>query len=512
MDVVDVTRLQFAVVTIYHYLFVPLSISLASLTAGLQTASVLTRDPARARRLRRSTLLVGKLLLVTFAVGVVTGLVQEFQFGMGWSSFARFYGDVFGPTLAIEGMLAFFLEATFLGLWFFGWDRLPRLVHLATIWVVAVGTLISAYVILGANSFMQHPVAYGLDPVTGRAQLTSFTELMTNPVLFATFPHTIAGAAMLGGSLLMSVGAWRRWISPSAAGSHTDDDDQRSFANLARLGAWTTVVGGAATALTGDVLGKVMTSVQPMKMAAAEALYTTTTGAPFSLLTIGNLDGSRPLFSLELPYLLSFLATGDVGSTVQGIDDLQAQYVQTYGPGDYVPVIPLAYWSFRAMITIGMLAAVVAVVYLWVTRKGLDPREPRASALPFMSQRLFPRPLVQLCLRCMPALPLVPAAAGTAGWVFTETARQPWLAFGLTLTRDGVSPGLTAGEAWLSLAAFTAVYGVLAVVWLRLVKHVVAQDLADPAARPVVALPGDDDDHTPDHDHGRPATPVIPAY
>lgn len=521
MDVVDVTRLQFAVVTIYHYLFVPLSISLASLTAGLQTASVLTRDPARAQRLRRSTLLVGKLLLVTFAVGVVTGLVQEFQFGMGWSAFARFYGDVFGPTLAIEGMLAFFLEATFLGLWFFGWDRLPRLVHLATIWVVAVGTLISAYVILGANSFMQHPVAYGLDPVTGRAQLTSFTELMTNPVLFATFPHTIAGAAMLGGALLLSVGSWRRWVGPAPSGAAGSpearalDPDQRAFAGLARLGAWTTVAGGLATALTGDVLGKVMTSVQPMKMAAAEALYTTTTGAPFSLLTIGNLDGSRPLFSLELPYLLSFLATGDFGSTVQGIDDLQAQYAQQYGPGDYVPVIPLAYWSFRAMITIGLLAALVAGVYLWLTRSGLDPREPKASALPFMGQRLFPRPLVQLSLRMLPTLPLLPAAAGTAGWVFTETARQPWLAFGLTLTRDGVSPGLTVGEAWLSLAAFTAVYGVLAVVWLRLVKHLVAQDLTDPASPTggsVVPLPGDRPTPSLDRDHGRPAQPVIPAY
>ncbi|MBC3763263.1 cytochrome ubiquinol oxidase subunit I [Quadrisphaera oryzae] len=500
MDVVDITRLQFAVVTIYHYLFVPLSISLAGLTAGLQTASVLTRDPERAQRLRRSTLFTGKLLLVTFAVGVVTGLVQEFQFGMGWSAFARFYGDVFGPTLAIEGMLAFFLEATFLGLWFFGWDRLPRPVHLATIWVVAVGTLVSAYVILGANSFMQHPVAYALDPATGRAHLSSFAELMTNPVLLATFPHTIAGAAMLGGALLLSVGSYRRWTASwtprPGARVRSADPDQRAFAGIARLGAWTTVAGGLATALTGDTLGKVMTSVQPMKMAAAEALYTTTTGAPFSLLTIGSLDGSRPVFSLDLPYLLSFLATGDFHSTVRGINDLQAQYSQTYGPGDYAPVIPVAYWSFRAMITIGLLAALVAGVYLWLTRKGLDPREPKASALPFMSQRLFPRPLVQISLRMLPTLPLLPAAAGTAGWVFTETARQPWLAFGLTLTKDGVSPGLTAGEAWLSLAAFTAVYGVLAVVWLRLVRHLVSRDLAEPPSRPVAAAPsaGDDDD------------------
>src|SRR3954467_5457804 len=193
LDVLDLTRLQFAVVTIYHYFFVPLSISLAFATAGLQTAWIRTSAP----HYRQLTLLVGKLLMVTFAVGVVTGLVQEFQFGFGWSAFARFYGDVFGPTLAIEGMLAFFLEATFLALWYFGWDRLPRALHLATIVVVAIGTLLSAFIILAANSFMQNPVAYALSPTTGRAELTSFTALLTNKVNLAAFPHTMAGAAMI---------------------------------------------------------------------------------------------------------------------------------------------------------------------------------------------------------------------------------------------------------------------------------------------------------------------------
>ncbi|MEV6492394.1 cytochrome ubiquinol oxidase subunit I, partial [Actinoplanes sp. NPDC051633] len=183
MDVLDLTRLQFAVVTIYHYFFVPLSISLAAIAAGLQIAWLRTRQD----RLLFLTKLTGKLLIITFAVGVVTGLVQEFQFGMGWSAFARFYGDVFGPTLAIEGMLAFFLEATFLALWYFGWDRLPRMLHLATIVVVAIGTLLSAFIILAANSFMQNPVAYELDPATGRAHLTSFTELLTNKVNLAAF-------------------------------------------------------------------------------------------------------------------------------------------------------------------------------------------------------------------------------------------------------------------------------------------------------------------------------------
>jgi cytochrome d ubiquinol oxidase subunit I len=443
MDVLDLTRLQFAVVTIYHYFFVPLSISLAGAAAGLQIAWLRTgREPYL-----QLTRLVGKLLIVTFAVGVVTGLVQEFQFGMGWSAFARFYGDVFGPTLAVEGMLAFFLEATFLALWHFGWDRLPRALHAATIVVVAAGTVMSAFIILAANSFLQNPVAYSLDPVTGRARLDDFGALLLNKVNLAAFPHTLAGAVMAGGALLLAIGGWRLRAGGEAA-----------FRTLARLGAWLTLSGGALTALTGDHLGKVITEVQPMKMAAAEALYATTTGAPFSLFALGNPGGGRPFFSLELPYLLSVLAEGDPGATVQGIDDLQAQYAAQFGPGSYVPMIPVAFWTFRLMIGVGMLAAAVAAYYLWSTRRG--------------------RAAHRLLVRFLPLIPILPAAANTLGWIFTETARQPWLAFGISRVADGVSPGLTRGEVLLSLLGFAVVYGVLAVVWLRLVRHLSRQPLA----------------------------------
>ena len=448
MDVLDLARLQFAVVTIYHYLFVPLSISLAGAAAGLHVAWLRTRQD----RFLRLTKLVGKLLIVTFAVGVVTGLVQEFQFGMGWSDFARFYGDVFGPTLAVEGMLAFFLEATFLALWYFGWDRLPPRLHAVTIVVVAAGTVLSAFVILAGNSFMQNPVAYALDPGTGRARLTSFTDLMLNKVNLAAFPHTLSGAAMAGGALLLAVGARRVGRDPA-------------YRTLARLGAWMTAAGGALTAITGDHLGKVITQVQPMKMAAAEALYRTTRGAPFSLFAIGDPSGGRPFFRVEIPGLLSFLAKGSPAATVQGIDDLQAQYAAQFGPGSYVPMIPVAFWSFRLMIGAGMLALLVAAGYLWTSRRGRTP----------------PRPLVRL----LPLLPFLPAAANTIGWIFTETARQPWIAFGLARTADAVSPGLTAAEVTASLLGFALVYGVLAVVWLRLVRHLVRQPLApDPAALP----------------------------
>jgi cytochrome d ubiquinol oxidase subunit I len=463
LDVLDLTRLQFAVVTIYHYLFVPMSISLAAATAGLQTAWLYTH----LERYRRLTLLVGKLLMVTFAVGVVTGLVQEFQFGLGWSAFARFYGDVFGPTLAIEGMLAFFLEATFLGLWYFGWDRLPRLAHLATIWVVAVGTLLSAFIILAGNSFMQNPVAYDLDPKTGRAHLTSFRELLLNKVNLAAFPHTTAGAIMIGGALLLSIGAWRAWGRLADAGQSAEET--ADFTVLARIGAWMTVAGGGLTAVTGDRLGKVMTEVQPMKMAAAESLYHTTTGAPFSVFAIGTLgNGKPPFFSLEVPRLLSILAVGHPSATVQGIDDLQAQYAARYGPGSYIPMVPVAFWTFRAMVGVGMLALALAVVYLWLTRRG------RALDLS--------RQPIRWLLRAIVLIPVLPAAANTLGWVFTETARQPWIAFGISKVADGISPGLTSGEVLISLTAFALLYGVLAVVWLRLVLYLSRQPLAPPPA------------------------------
>jgi cytochrome d ubiquinol oxidase subunit I len=444
MNVLDLTRLQFAVVTIYHYFFVPLSISLAATAAGLEIAWLRTR----ADRWKHLTKFVGKLLIVTFAVGVVTGLVQEFQFGLGWSAFAKFYGDVFGPTLAIEGMLAFFLEATFLALWYFGWDHLPKVAHAATIVIVAAGTVLSAFIILAANSFMQNPVAYALDPVTGRAHLTSFSALLLNKVNLAAFPHTLAGSAMIGGALLLAIAVWRRAAEPG-------------FRPLSRLGAWLMLAGGAATALTGDRLGKVITQVQPMKMAAAEALYTTTKGAPFSLLTVGK---PLPAFSVDIPGLLSILAKGSPGATVQGIDDLQAQYAAQYGPGSYVPMIPVAFWSFRLMIGAGMLAALIAAYFLWRTRRNRDA----------------PGWLT----RWLPLIPVLPAAANTIGWIFTETARQPWLAFGIAKVSDGISPGLTSAEVLASLSGFAIVYGIVAVVWFRLVRHLARQPLAPPARSP----------------------------
>ncbi|NAZ76396.1 cytochrome ubiquinol oxidase subunit I, partial [Kineococcus sp. T13] len=463
MTIEALTRLQFAVTTLYHYLFVPLSISLALFTALLQTASLVAArrhpDGAAAERYGRLSLLTGKLLMVTFAVGVVTGLVQEFQFGLSWSAFARFYGDVFGPTLAVEGMLAFFLEATFIGLWWFGRDRLPQRVHLATIWVVAVGTAISAFVILAANSFMQNPVAYAIDAQTGRAKLGSFVELLTNEVNLAAFPHTYAGAVMAGGALVMAVGVWHLLRGGHAEGSA----DFQAFRTLSRFGAWATLAGGALVAVSGDLLGKVITQVQPMKMAAAEGLYRSTTAAPFSVFSYAPPGSDAPTFSLGVPGFLSFLAKGSFSAEVLGLKDLQDAYSAQFGPGDYTPSIPVAFWSFRLMIGVGMLAVLVALVHLWVTRSSrplsIDPR------------------LARSVVWSAAVLPLLPLAANSFGWIFTETARQPWLVFGLFKTADGVSPGLSFAEVAVSLAAFALVYGALAWAWTLLVTRLVRRGL-----------------------------------
>jgi cytochrome d ubiquinol oxidase subunit I len=452
MDPLDLARWQFGITTVYHFLFVPLTIGLSFLVAGLQTAWVRTGED----RWLRLTRFYGKLLMINVAVGVVTGIVQEFQFGMAWSEFSRFAGDVIGAPLAIEALLAFFLESTFLGLWVFGWDRLPRRVHLACIWATAAGSALSAYVILAANSWLQHPVGYRIDAATGRAQLTDFWALLTNKVTLITVPHTLAGCFLVAGALVVAVAVWQL--------RHHGDP---TFRSALRLGGWTTVVSAGALALTGDTQGKIMTDVQPMKMAAAEALYHTAQPASFSVLTIGTLDGRHEVFTIKLPWLLSFLATGHPGGQVQGINDLQAQYAATYGPGSYTPIVPVTYWGFRLMIGLGMLAAAIAVWALWTHRHGRPPSPGRLG-----------RWLTRACL----ILPLLPLAANSAGWIFTEMGRQPWLAFGLSRTATGVSPGLSTAEVLTSMTVFTLLYAVLAVVEARLLLKYARTAL--PAADP----------------------------
>ena len=449
MDPLGIARWQFGVTTVYHFLFVPITIGMGFLVAGFQTAWYRSGD----EKYLKLTKYFGKLFLINFAMGVATGIVQEFQFGMNWSDYSRFVGDIFGAPLAIEGLLAFFLESTFLGLWIFGWDRLPKKIHLATIWVAAVGTVLSAYFILAANSFMQNPVGYRLNATTGRAELTDFGAVLTNKVTLVTFPHTIAGAFLTAGGLVLGVALWNLLRRP--------DRDAGAFRSAAKLGASVMVVAAVGLAVTGDMQAKVMTQVQPMKMAAAEALYTTKTGASFSIFTIGTPDGSSEKFSIRIPKMLSFLATQSFEGQVEGIDNLKSAYEAKYGPGDYAPNVAVTYWTFRFMIGVGMAGAAVAALAWWKLRK----------RSPFRGRRLW--------FWASVALPLSGLAANSLGWIFTEMGRQPWIVFGLMPTASGVSPGVSATEVWISLIGFTIVYGALAVVEVKLLLRVIRGGLPD---------------------------------
>lgn len=443
MDALDLARWQFGITTVYHFLFVPLTIGLSLLVAGLQTAWVRTGKDAYLR----ATKFWGKLFLINFAMGVVTGIVQEFQFGMNWSEYSRFVGDIFGAPLAMEALIAFFLESTFLGLWIFGWDRLPKRVHLATIWAAGIGTAVSAYFILAANSWMQHPVGYRveagfnpLDPV-GRAELADIVAVLTNVTNLVAFPHVIAGAFMTAGAFMVGISAWHL-----ARRQH-----EEVMRPSLRLGAWTLLVAGVAVVITGDLQARVMTDQQPMKMAAAEALWETQQRAGFSLFTIGTLDGREEVFSIRIPGLSSFLATGSFDGTVEGLNDIQAQLERRFGPAEYRPNIPVTYWSFRLMIGFGALAAAYAAYALWAMRGGRDVPRWRWFVPAGVAAITFP------------------FLANTFGWIFTEMGRQPWVVYGLQLTANGVSLAVSATEVLVSMIVLTLLYGALAVVEVALV-------------------------------------------
>ncbi|WP_256794434.1 cytochrome ubiquinol oxidase subunit I [Terrabacter sp. Ter38] len=487
MDATDLARWQFAITTVYHFLFVPITIGMSLIVAVFHTAWVRTHNPQWMRLAK----FFGKLFLINFALGLVTGIVQEFQFGMNWSDYSRFVGDIFGAPLAIEALLAFFLESTFLGLWIFGWGRLPEKLHATTMWLVHIGTVLSAYFILAANSFMQHPVGYTYNAASGRAELTDFFAVLTNKVQLVTFPHVIFAAYMAGAGVVMGVSLWLMRREAKAAADDAQDvarTDAPMYRRATRIGAVLTLVAAVGVSVTGDVQGKIMTEVQPMKMAAAEALYVSVPageGAPFSVLTVGSLDGSHANALIEIPGLLSFLATGNVQGAVRGINDLKAEYAKTYGASGnprvadvataFVPNIPTTYWTFRLMIGLGIATALIAIAVLWLTRKG---RTPTARWLAYAAV----------------AAPLLPVFANSFGWIFTEVGRQPWLVFGLMTTANGVSPSVSMGEVITSMVVFTLLYGALAVVEIKLFLHYVRKG-AEPFEEP--QDPADRDEDAP---------------
>ncbi len=446
MSALGLSQWQFGITTVYHFFFVPITIGTSFLVAGMQTAWVRTGN----EKWLRATKFFGKLFLINFAMGVVTGIVQEFQFGMNWSDYSRFVGDIFGAPLAVEGLLAFFLESTFLGLWIFGWDRLPKKLHLATIWLASIGTLLSAYFILAANSFMQHPVGYVYNPTTNRAEMVDFGAVLFQSTTLVTFAHVISSCFLVAGLFVGGISAWMlvKGKSPEVVRS------------TLKLGMITAIVSFVIVGWSGDSQAVLMFKQQPMKMASAEALYETAAPAPFSIFTVGTLDGSKPLFSIDIPHGLSLLATHSWDGSVTGINQLQEQYVQQYGPGDYKPNIPMAYWSFRLMILGGGLAVLFAIWALWATRKGRVPTSSWFRRIAIIS-------------------PLFPLLGTSLGWIFTEMGRQPWIVFGLMKTENGVSPGISGWQVWVSVIVFTLLYAGLAVIEVGLLRRAVLIGVPD---------------------------------
>ncbi|MFG2195617.1 cytochrome ubiquinol oxidase subunit I [Streptomyces sp. NPDC048639] len=486
------SRWQFGITTVYHFLFVPLTISLAALTAGLETAWVRTGK----EKYLRATKFWGKLFLINIAMGVVTGIVQEFQFGMNWSDYSRFVGDVFGAPLAFEALIAFFFESTFIGLWIFGWDRLPKKIHCACIWTVAVGSSLSAYFILAANSWMQHPVGWRFNKEAGRAELTDFWQVITQNTTLVVVFHTLTAAFLAGGAFMVGIAAYHLM-----RGKHIP-----VMRTSLRLGLVTLIVAGLLTAISGDRLGKVMFEQQPMKMAAAEAMWDSEAPAPFSVFAYGDVDKGHNDVALEIPALLSFLAYDDFHSEVPGINDVNRAEQEKYGPGDYRPNIPVAYWSFRWMIGFGMASFAIGAVGLWLTRRKrwlapeLRTGEDEVPRLALTPSRTLGAKLTSWYWRIALLTIVFPLIASSWGWIFTEMGRQPWVVYGVLRTTDAVSPGVSQGEVLTSMIVFTALYALLAVVEVRLlVKYVKAgpPELTDSDLNPPTKIGGDTDADRP---------------
>ncbi|MFG2222624.1 cytochrome ubiquinol oxidase subunit I [Streptomyces sp. NPDC048644] len=498
-----IARWQFGITTVYHFFFVPLTISLASIVAGLETAWVRTGKDTYFH----ATKFWGKLFLINLAMGVVTGILQEFQFGMNWSAYSRFIGDVFGGPLAMEALIAFFCESTFIGLWIFGWHRLPKKLHCACIWLVAIGTLLSAYFILAANSFMQHPVGYKIAPVTGKAQLTDIGRVLFQTTTLVQVFHTLTAAFLTGAALVIGIASYHLWRAKR--GTETNRRTITVMSTSLRLGLVIAVVAGLGTAISGDRLGKVMFEQQPMKMAAAEALWDTQAPAPFSVFSVGDVSQGRNAVELEIPGALSFLAKDDFSSPVPGINNRAREEAAEFGgrPHDYLPNIFMTYWGFRLMIGFGMTSFVAALIGLWTTRRKfwLAPRyrtgEDEPPRLMLTRNREMNVFFTRWSWRIGILTMCFPLVANSFGWIFTEMGRQPWVVFRLMRTADAVSPNIGVGTQIGALATFTGLYAVLAVIEVRLMAKYAAAgpdtDERPPAKDPTLRGPSDEDSDKP---------------
>ena len=435
MDTVILSRWQFAVTTIYHFFIVPLTLGLSILVAMFESRYVATGNETY----KRMAKFWGKIFLINFAAGVVTGIVQEFHFGMNWSGYARFMGDIFGAPLAIEALLAFYMESTFIGLWIFGWDKLSKRMHLTAAWLVAIGSSISAFWILIANSFMQNPVGYSIE--NGRAVMTDFWALVTNPNLPYQFLHVLGAGITTAGFVVLGFSAWHLL--------RKKPNDGEFFQKAFQWAAVFALIGAVMVGLVGDAHGKFLAKTQPMKIAAAEAIWNTQNPAGFVVMASIDEENWENRSEIRIPNALSFLLYNRFTGEVKGLDVLYKEAEQKYGPGNYMPPVTITFWSFRIMVGVGLLMILLAFLAL------VSPR------IKFLKKS---RLLMQLLL---PAT-VLPYVASTAGWVLTESARQPWIVYGLQKVQDAVSPNRTSGEVLFSLVLFTILLGALVAVtgWL----------------------------------------------
>jgi cytochrome d ubiquinol oxidase subunit I len=472
VSALDLARWQFGITTVYHFIFVPLTIGLAPMVAIMQTAWVRTGN----EHWLRLTKFFGNLFLINFAMGVVTGIVQEFQFGMGWSTYSAFVGDIFGAPLAMEALIAFFIESVFIGVWIFGWGRVGKKMHLASIWLVAIAVDLSAYFIIAANSFMQHPVGAILNAEKGRAELDSITAVLTNETAMWALPHTITASFVTAGSLVAAISIW--WmVKNHKAGKPEEAMVYRPALSLSLI---VLVVAGIGVAITGHGQAQALVHEQPMKMAAAEALCDTEKGAGFSIVAFGIGDAatecnSDEITSISVPGVTAFLATNSFNGEVEGINELKAEYVERYSERtelaaeNYVPPMLITFWSFRLMIVLGAGAALLALFAWLYTRKG---KMPTSGTVAMVALLMIPTPYL----------------ANFAGWILAEMGRQPWIVAPVyenfdpdnpvyLTTQDAVSPVLvnSSGTVAVSLVLFTLLYGTLAVIWFTLMRKYAAQ-------------------------------------
>ena len=450
MDPLVLSRWQFAVTTIYHFFLVPLTLGLSILVAIFESRYVATGNETY----KSMAKFWGKVFLINFAAGVVTGIVQEFHFGMNWSGYARFMGDIFGAPLALDSLLGFYLESTFLGLWVFGWDKLSKKLHLAAAWLVAIGASVSAFWILAANSFMQNPVGYAIE--NGRAVMTDFWALMTNPNLPYQFLHVLSAGITTAGFIVLGFSAW-----------HLLKNKENALELFSRSFKWAAIyalIGVVAVIVVGDAHGKYLARTQPMKICATEAIWEDE--QPADLVLVAYIDEAQQdnPYEIRIPKALSFLLYSNFSGGIKGIQYWQADAAEKYGPGNYIPPVTITFWSFRIMVGVGFLMALLAFLAL------IRPKVKFLNKTPLLLRFLLPAM----------ALPYI---ASTTGWILTEEARQPWIVYGLQKTQQAVSPNLTTGDVLFSLVFFTILLGTLIAVtgWL-MYKAGTAEPKAEKAA------------------------------